>query len=190
MARYSGDHKERTREAIIEAAADRISGGGLEALAIASIMGEVGLTHGGFYAHFRSRDALLAAAVTRLFDRALAILDRLEQRHGHRALARYADFYLSARHRDDPAHGCPVPALSADIGRAGPEVRAAFDDGLARIGEAIGRLMPPEPGRGGPARQGLALIGEMAGLVSLARAMGDARRSAELLAAKRRSLSF
>ena len=65
MVRYSSDHKEKTHAAIIEAAAERIRSGGFDALGVASIMAEAGLTHGGFYAHFRSRDALLAAAVTR-----------------------------------------------------------------------------------------------------------------------------
>ena len=61
MARYSTDHKEKTRAAIVDAAAERIRSGGFDALGVASIMAEAGLTHGGFYAHFSSRDALLAA---------------------------------------------------------------------------------------------------------------------------------
>ena len=77
MVRYAADHKAKTHAAIVEAAALRIAAGGFEAAGVASIMAEAGLTHGGFYAHFKSRDALLAAAVGRLFDRGIESLDRL-----------------------------------------------------------------------------------------------------------------
>ena len=184
MARYSSDHKEKTHAAIVDAAAERIRAGGLDALGVASIMAEAGLTHGGFYAHFRSRDALLAEAVTRLFDKACETVGYFEARHGADALEKYIDFYLSPRHRDDLDHGCPIPALSGEAQRAAPEVRAAFEAGLERLAERVGRLMP----KGGK-KQGLALLGEMAGVLAVSRTMGDARQSAELLAAKRKAIS-
>ncbi|HEX5007424.1 MAG TPA: TetR/AcrR family transcriptional regulator, partial [Hyphomonadaceae bacterium] len=143
MARYSPDHKEKTREAILNATTGRLRVGGLEAVGIASIMGEAGLTHGGFYAHFSSRDALLAAAITRLFDDATETVERFETKYGPKAgLERYADFYLSARHRDDFSIGCPIPSLGAETRRAAPEVSRAFDAGLDRLAERLGRLMP------------------------------------------------
>lgn len=183
MARYSADHKERTHAAIVEAAAERIRVGGFEALAIARIMAEAGLTHGGFYAHFHSRDALLAEAVTRLFDKACETVDRFEERYGPDALEKYADFYLSPRHRDDREHGCPIPALSGEAQRAAPEVKAAFEAGLEKLAERLGRLMP----KGGK-KAGLALLGEMAGVLGVSRTMADAKQSADLLAAKRKAI--
>jgi len=121
MTRYSADHKDKTRAAIVEAAAERIRAGGFEALGVASIMAEAGLTHGGFYAHFPSRDALLAAAVSRLFDKACETVARFEEKHGDAALERYVDFYLSPRHRDDVTSGCPIPSLAGEARRAAPE---------------------------------------------------------------------
>lgn len=183
MARYSSDHKEKTHAAIIDAAAERIRSGGFDALGVASIMAEAGLTHGGFYAHFRSRDALLAAAVTRLFEKACETVDYFEGKYGPDALEKYIDFYLSPRHRDDVERGCPIPALSGDAQRAAPEVRGAFEAGLERLAERVGRLMPK-----GGRKQGLALLGEMAGVLGVSRAMGDAKQSGELLAAKRKAI--
>jgi TetR/AcrR family transcriptional repressor of nem operon len=185
MVRYAADHKEKTRAAIVEATALRIASGGFEAAGVASIMAEVGLTHGGFYAHFRSRDALLAAAVERLFARGVETLDRLEEKYGEGALGRYLDFYLSARHRDDAAGGCPIPALAAEARNAAPVVKAAFDAGLERLADRLARLMPGKGGR----KAALGLLAEMAGVVSLARAMGDAKASGELLAGKRKALA-
>lgn len=185
MVRYAADHKAKTRALIVEATATRIAAGGFAAAGVASIMAEAGLTHGGFYAHFGSRDALLAAAVQRLFARAVETLDRIEAKHGERALGRYLDFYLSARHRDDPGAGCPIPALAGEARHAAPEVRAAFDAGLDQLADRLALLMPGKGGR----KAALALLAELAGVVTLARAIDDARVSGELLAGKRKALA-
>lgn len=185
MVRYAPDHKEKTRAAIVEKAAQRIRVSGLEGVGVAAIMAEAGLTHGGFYAHFRSRDALLAAAVTHLFDVAAQSIDRVREKYGDRALERYVDFYLSARHRDDDTAGCPVPVLSSEVQRAAAEVKAAFEAGLNTLADRLALMMPPGAGR----RQALALLGEMAGVLSLSRAMGDAKASGELLAGARKAIA-
>lgn len=183
MARYSTDHKEKTRAAIVDAAAERIRSGGFDALGVASIMAEAGLTHGGFYAHFSSRDALLAAAVTRLFEKACETVGWFEQKYGDAGLEKYVDFYLSPRHRDDVERGCPIPALSGDAQRAAPQVKAAFEAGLDKLAERLGQMIP----KGGK-KAALALFGEMVGVLSLSRTIGDAKQSGELLAAKRKAI--
>ncbi|RYY96478.1 MAG: TetR/AcrR family transcriptional regulator [Alphaproteobacteria bacterium] len=184
MARYSTDHKEKTHAAIVDAAAERIRSGGFDALGVASIMAEAGLTHGGFYAHFPSRDALLAAAITRLFDKACETVSRFEEKHGEAALEKYVDFYLSPRHRDDMEHGCPIPSLAGDAQRAAPQVKAAFEAGLDKLAERLGQLIP----KGGK-KAALALYGEMVGVLSVSRTI-DARQSNELLAAKRKAITI
>jgi TetR/AcrR family transcriptional repressor of nem operon len=189
VTRYSADHKEKTRSAIVEAAAERIRVGGFEGLGVASIMAEAGLTHGGFYAHFPSRDALLAAAITRLFEKAIDGLDRFEARYGAEGgLERYVDFYLSPRHRDDITLGCPIPALAGEARRSADEVREAFDAGLDALAARLGKLMPSDRKKGGGKRAAIALLGEMAGALTVSRAMTDAKQSNELLAAKRKSV--
>lgn len=188
MVRYSPDHKEKTRNAIIDAAAERMRSGGLDTVGVAGIMAACGLTHGGFYAHFASREALLVAAIARLFDKATDGLSRFEDKYGDAALTRYVDFYLSPRHRDDLTLGCPIPMLSADVSRMGGDVKAAFDAGLDRLTERLGRLMPGA--KAGGKKAALALLGEMAGVLGLSRAMGDARQSSDLLATKRKALAL
>jgi TetR/AcrR family transcriptional repressor of nem operon len=188
LARYPADHKDKTREAVLKAAAQRLRAGGLEAVGVASIMAEAGLTHGGFYAHFPSRDALLAAAITRLFDDAIETIGRYEAKYGATAaLERYVDFYLSAKHRDDVSIGCPIPALGAETRRAAPAVSKAFEEGLDRLAKRLGRLMLKQR----PAEQkkaALALLGEMAGMLGVARAIADQKQSNDYLASARKSL--
>ncbi|HEV7689777.1 MAG TPA: TetR/AcrR family transcriptional regulator [Hyphomonadaceae bacterium] len=184
MTRYSSDHKAKTYDAIVAATAQRLRIGGIEGVGVASIMAELGLTHGGFYAHFKSRDALLAAALTRLFDDAVETVGRFEAKYGkEEGLSRYADFYLSPRHRDEMTSGCPIPALAGETRRAAIPVRNAFDAGLERLAERLGKLMP----KGGK-KAALALLGEMAGTLSVSRAIGDAKASNEFLAAKRKTV--
>ena len=149
MARYSTDHKEKTRAAIVDAAAERIRSGGIDALGVASIMAEAGLTHGGFYAHFPSRDALLAAAVTRLFEKACETVGRFEDKHGEAGLERYVDFYLSPRHRDDIEHGCPIPSLAGEAQRAAPVVKAGVRCGARQSRRAAGADDPEGRQEGG-----------------------------------------
>lgn len=184
MARYSTDHKEKTHAAIVDAAAERIRSGGFDALGVASIMAEAGLTHGGFYAHFPSRDALLAAAVTRLFDKACDSVGRFEEKYGEAALEKYVDFYLSPRHRDDLENGCPIPSLAGDAQRAAPQVRAAWEAGLDKLAERLGQMIP----KGGK-KAALALYGDMVGVLSVSRTI-DVKQSNELLAAKRKTIAI
>ncbi len=189
MTRYPEGHREGTRNAIVSAAAQRLRAGGIESVGVASIMAEAGLTHGGFYAHFRSRDALLAAGIARLFDEAVATVGRIEAKHGAKAgLERYVDFYLSVKHRDDMTIGCPIPALAGEVRWAPPEVKAAFDAGLERLAARLGKMMPPDGKKEGGRKAALALLGEMAGVLSLSRTMRDAKASNDLLAGKRRVL--
>lgn len=189
MARYSTDHKEKTHAAIVDAAAERIRSGGFDALGVASIMAEAGLTHGGFYAHFPSRDALLAAAVTRLFEKACETVSRFEEKHGEAALEKYIDFYLSPRHRDDIENGCPIPSLAGDAQRAAPQVKAAWEAGLDKLAERLGQMIPPTKERVGGKKAALALYGEMVGVLSVSRTI-DAKQSNELLAAKRKAIAI
>lgn len=189
LARYSAGHREKTHDSIVEAAAERIRVSGLGGLGVAAIMSEAGLTHGGFYAHFPSRDALLAAAITRLFDKAIAGVDRYEAKYGAKeGLGRYVDFYLSPRHRDDITIGCPIPALAGEARRSADEVRRAFDDGLDRLGARLGKLIASKGKEAGGKKAGMALLAEMSGALTVSRAMSDAKLSSDLLSAKRKSV--
>jgi TetR/AcrR family transcriptional repressor of nem operon len=181
--RYQFDHKEKTRKQILEAAAAQIRLSGLDGVSIAAIMKGAGLTHGGFYVYFDSKTALTAAAVEFMFDQALDGLAAVEERRGEAALARYVDLYLSPRHRDDVAGGCPVAALMSAVPAASAEVRAAYANGMRRLSSRIADLS-----QGGDRQWALDQLSQMAGAIAFARAMADRTASATLLSAARERL--
>src|ERR1700742_4652397 len=112
--RYAETHKDETHKVLLKAAAAQLRAQGPDRLSVADVMKQAGLTHGGFYAHFKSKDALLTEALQGVFahskQKFLAATDGMPPRH---ALAAYIDFYVSVRHRDNPTNGCPVTALNS-----------------------------------------------------------------------------
>src|SRR6266849_10291455 len=114
--RYDDNHKERTRTRILAEAAAAIRSKGVERVGVVEVMAGAGLTHGGFYAHFQSKDDLVAQAVTHMFDASYAWFVRhTEGRALADALSNYVDAYLATSQHDDRAHGGPFAALSADL---------------------------------------------------------------------------
>jgi TetR/AcrR family transcriptional repressor of nem operon len=186
--RYSGTHKEETRKRVVEAASRQIRARGPGGVSVAEVMAEVGLTHGGFYAHFPSKDALLGAAITQAFDdRRARLAKAAEGMDAAGYLNNLVDAYLSAAHRDRPDRGCPITTLSSDLPRQGEPARAAFDAGVRQLINAIAsRLTVGAPDD----RIALAgsLVAEMAGAVTLARAVSDPVLSDGLLAQTRWSV--
>lgn len=117
------------RQGILDAAARLYRERGLTGVGVADITRDAGLTHGGLYRHFESKDALVREACARAFDWSIAPLD------GHTPNANVADrirSYLSPQHRDAPGSGCPAAALAVDAARAGPELSEVFAAGIER----------------------------------------------------------
>jgi AcrR family transcriptional regulator len=113
--RYDAEHKAKTRERVLKEAAKAIREDGPDRIAVAGIMAKAGLTHGGFYAHFKSKDELVAAAIGEMFkDASTRFAKSTEGYSPNAGMVRYIDFYLSEDHRDRRATGCPVTALAAD----------------------------------------------------------------------------
>jgi len=190
MVRYSKEHKEQTRRRIVEAAARAYREQGVEGVGISELMKGVGLTHGGFYAHFASKDALVAEACESVRSGLAArFFEDAEEVGGAERLRRVIRGYVSRRHRDDPGGGCLMPALAADASRAAPEVRASFTRSLRGLVRQVGRLLPgarraapTDP----PPDEALALVSGMVGAVLLARAADDPELSDRILLAARR----
>jgi TetR/AcrR family transcriptional repressor of nem operon len=179
--RYSDTHKDETRKKVVQAAAAAVRAKGPDQVGVAEIMAEVGLTHGGFYAHFPNKQALIVAAVTESFDQGRRRFGRLTGgQTGAEALATYIDAYLTLEHRARPERGCPLAAMASDLPRQGPAVRAVFDAGVLGV---IGRVAAWLPMGDDAERRGLAgsLVAEMAGAVSLSRAIGDDAVAADFL---------
>lgn len=179
--RYSDTHKEETRRAIVRAAAAAVRAKGPDGVGVAEIMADAGLTHGGFYAHFPNKEALVAAAVDESFGQSARRFAKMTQGMSDaEALSAFVDSYVSAEHRDNPGRGCPLATLSSDLPRQGEIVREAYERGVRGLIGRIAGWLPSDL----PEREGLAasIAAEMAGVVALSRAIADDEDAARLLA--------
>ena len=186
--RYDSDHKARARERILDSAAKAIRKHGPDRIGVAAVMKEAGLTHGAFYAHFPSKQALVAEAVGKMFE---APYSRFAAETGGRspaeALRAYVDFYLSPSHRDLLDRGCPLPSLSGEMARLPDSARRRFNQGAAHLREALIGLLH-EMGKSEPETLAASVMAELVGAMALARTELDRARSDALLAASRTAL--
>ena len=186
--RYDKEHKARTRERILNEAAKAIRASGPEGVSVGGLMKKAGLTHGGFYAHFGSKDELVAEAIRQMFGGPYGNFAALtDGKPPAEALSAYVDFYLSPRHRDARDRGCPLPALSGDVARMPAAARARFGEGAERLRKAIAGLLEAM-GRDDGETLAASAIAEMVGAIALARATDDPVRSDAMLAATRSTL--
>jgi TetR/AcrR family transcriptional regulator, transcriptional repressor for nem operon len=184
--RYSDTHKNETRKKVLRAAAIAVRAKGPDGIGVAEIMAEVGLTHGGFYAHFPNKEALVAAAIGEAFDQSGRRFEKLTGGMSpSEALSTFVDTYVTREHRDHPERGCPVAALSSELPRQGAPVREAYERGVQNLIGRVARWLP-EDRRGSAA----SLVAEMAGSVVLSRAISDVEAAERLLADARRSLKL
>ena len=171
--RYGPGHKEHTRDRIVRAAARRFRSRGTEGAAISDLMRDLRLTHGGFYRHFDSKEALVAAAfeaaLKDMGDRAIAAMEHAPKGSEMQALI---DSYLDVKHCDDLAGGCPIAALAPEIARRPKGARAPF---LQALRTHVRRMESYMPGATADERRGkaIALFTGMAGTLSVARAFTD-----------------
>ncbi|HEY0329803.1 MAG TPA: TetR/AcrR family transcriptional regulator [Rhodopseudomonas sp.] len=183
--RYSKDHKQDTHARIVKRASVRLREKGAHGVGVADLMKEAGLTHGGFYAHFDSREALVVEAFGYAMDRSTARWRKLAaELPPAQRLAAIVEAYLTPSHRDDPGRGCVVPALGAEIARESPKTRKAFAAKLAEMIEMVAEQIvdaPPEAAR----RQAIATLSTMMGTLLLARIAGHGEMSEEILRAGR-----
>jgi TetR/AcrR family transcriptional repressor of nem operon len=181
----------RHHEELIEAASRLFRERGVEAVSVPDVMGEVGMTRGGFYKHFESKEALVATAVEAAYDQQVEMLGRFFAEHpGDPAAARAAflDYYLSPEHRDDPGGGCPsVLAAAISQGEPGSLPREAFLNGMRKVLAVLG---VGEIGAEPDERQSevLAELATMIGALMMSRVTGGTPVSEAILTAARRKL--
>jgi TetR/AcrR family transcriptional repressor of nem operon len=134
IMRYDTEHKQRTHQKLIEEASTAIRLFGPDNISVATIMAKAGLTHGGFYAHFKSKDELVAEAIAYMLeDRIKAFEKSLEGPDIAEALMYFIDAYLSPMHRDARDKGCAVTALNGDVARMSEDTKALFELGITRM---------------------------------------------------------
>jgi len=192
--RYSSNHKAETRQRIIGEAARRFRKDGIEGTGLVPLMKALGLTHGGFYAHFESKDALVQASLEAAAEQTLErwqASGASEPAAGEIAandpastpLRTIIDWYLSTQHRDEPEEGCPLPTLAAELGLRGQPSKTA-DTMVAHLTAQLAdsRLAV------GAGHEGIVALAAMVGALTLARAVSDRDASDRILAAVREAL--
>lgn len=183
--KVSREQAANNRERVLEAATKLFRERGFDGIGVADVMKSAGLTHGGFYGQFASKEDLAAEVCSRSMTQSLERwAHKLEGEQGINALF---DHYLSTQHRDNVGKGCTVPALAAEIPRRDKSVRRAFGNGLAAMVDLLGAALPGriEATR---RRKALASLASMVGAVVLARAVDDRALSDEILDATQASL--
>lgn len=173
--------KATSHERIVKTAAARFRRDGVDGVGVAEVMQEAGLTHGGFYRHFSSRDDLVAEAVecalTQGGERALSAADR----GGRQALTAIIDGYLSLAHRDTPESGCALAALARDVSKADDRTQAAYGRQVSKYLDVLIGLTPGDD-PSAERRQAYLVLSALVGALALARAVGDGELSEEILA--------
>jgi TetR/AcrR family transcriptional regulator, transcriptional repressor for nem operon len=192
MSRVSRQQAANNRIAITEASARLFRERGIKGVSVSDLMGAAGLTHGGFYGHFTSKDALAAEACSWAFDRSC---ERWKKRiadnaDSHAAKAALIDGYLSPAARGSPGTSCPTTALASDVAREELDspVRAAFACGVEALMSIFGELQHAG-NSGADRREALAEFSTMVGALLLARATAGHKISDELLNAARERLN-
>ena len=177
--RYGKEHKQATRQRIIETSGRRFKRDGIDGSGITALMKDAGLTNGAFYTHFTSKDELVATTVAdQLHAQNANIVAHAAP--GHAGLEQIVRWYLSPWHRDSPGDGCPSAALLDEIGRCAHPTKQAYTDGVLAIAEGIAaRLAPDDPLSVRTVT--LSAYATMAGTLQLSRALADRRLADEVL---------
>ena len=175
IMRYPAEETAAKHERIVKEASRLFRERGFDNVNVAEVMKAAGLTHGAFYAHFRSKEELEAAAVA--YGQRVS-LDRLSTRNNDGKGPYAADRYLSQWHRDNPGDGCTMAALAQEVARSTPELKAAFEQGFEEILSASGA----------DRKEATFRLAAMIGGVVLARAVRDPRLSDEILRSVRQKL--
>ena len=181
--RYSREHKQETHARIVRKASIRLREKGAHGIGVADLMKEAGLTHGGFYAHFDSRDALVIEAFGYAIDRSIEHWRKLAGATApDKRIAAIIEAYLTPTHRDDPGHGCAVTSLGAEIARESPKTRRAFAAKTEQLIDLIADQIQEMP-RKAARKQATSLLATMMGTLVLSRIAGSGELSDEVLQA-------
>lgn len=178
-----------TRKKIIDTASRLFRRDGIHATGLADVMTAAGLTHGGFYRHFASKDELVAEAFCASSD---ALYQTIEEvvgnKTGKRAVKAIIGNYLAPTHKDNPGSGCAFASMGAELGRADDNTRAAASQNFDKLVDAIARHWPEKKPRAAQA-DAIFILSAMIGALTVARAIDDPKRSAAVLQATKDHLA-
>ncbi|MFB9261948.1 TetR/AcrR family transcriptional regulator [Bradyrhizobium erythrophlei] len=186
--RYSKEHKQETHARIVRKASVRLRERGAHGIGVADLMKDAGLTHGGFYAHFDSREALVIEAFNYAMDRSTERWRKVaEEMPPEKRLGAIVDLYLTELHRDDPGHGCAIPSLGAEVARESPKTRKAFALKLEQMVDMMADQILDVP-RKTARKQAMATLATMMGTIVMSRIAGNGELSDEILTAGREAV--
>jgi len=182
---HSRIEKSESHDRILDVAVAQFKTRGFNGIGLAELMERAGLTHGGFYKHFASRDALVVESVSHAFAQDRVIFSRVDKVAGDR-LAAHIDQYLSTAHRDEMARGCSMVALGAEISRSGDDVKNVYEEYFQLRRDWLAKEL------GGPKvqaeRHALTIMSAMLGALSIARAIPDPAQSGAILETARKEV--
>lgn len=178
--RYEKGHKEATRQKIVETAAARFRKDGIDSVGVADLMAEAGLTHGGFYSHFSSKEDLVRAALEEASSRSV---QRFNLRIEEGGLEAWIRGYLRLEHRDHPEKGCTVAALAAELARRPKSTRKGFSERICRILDAVETHLPSTVEPALRRKTAVGVFATLIGAMQMARAVDDPEISNEMLEA-------
>ncbi|MBZ9655409.1 TetR/AcrR family transcriptional regulator [Phyllobacterium lublinensis] len=178
--RVSREQVAKNRERIIEVAGRAFREKGFDGIGVADLMKGAGLTHGGFYGHFASKDDLIAEASAAVMDRSTVKWEKLAETSPDKALAAIVSSYLDKSHRDNAGTGCLIAALAPDIARQKETVRARFTQGTQSLLRVLAKAIP---GQSEAARRekAIATLAGLVGTIVLSRAVDDPKFADEIL---------
>ncbi|WP_201836304.1 TetR/AcrR family transcriptional regulator [Microvirga zambiensis] len=178
--RYEKGHKDATRKRIVEIASKQLRREGVGASGVAALMASAGLTHGGFYAHFSSKDALIQEALAEAIEQVSAWIGTVAATSDDK-LEGVIRAYLSTHHRDNPENGCVAAALTPEIGRHSPAVRQLFTQSIEKHIDILASLLPASATPEARRSVATAIISGTIGMMQLARAVDDEELSERIL---------
>lgn len=175
------EKKEKTRRRILESAGSSLKESGISGTSVAGVMDGAGMTVGGFYAHFESKQEMVTEALASSLGEALdTLVAGLDEKSGREWISAVAGRYLSEAHRDSPTLGCPLPATAGEIARAGQDARDAL---ASAIDPLVSKVAVKLEGacEGDPRKEALAVLSLLVGGLTLSRALADTPLSDEVL---------
>ncbi|WP_127490334.1 TetR/AcrR family transcriptional regulator [Paenibacillus ehimensis] len=180
---YTKKHKMNIRHKILQSASQAFRASGIKAVSVPQIMSGAGLTHGGFYAHFESKEQLVAEACKSAMEDTVARLGSVaEQTADGQKLTAVIESYLSATHRDSAEQGCIMPALAGEIARSSEDIREVFTDEVSRFLSFVSGLVGQDEDKS------IALTATMVGSILLSRSVNDPELSNKILSVCRADL--
>jgi TetR/AcrR family transcriptional repressor of nem operon len=191
ITRYPPDQKAKAREALIQAGARALKTAGFNGIGVDGLASSVGVTSGAFYSNFPTKEAMLEAVIdTYLGEPFVSEAEFTTPADGRARLLSFLDDYISTGHSADPAAGCVMPALSADVARAQPRVREVYERKINALAQRIAGVLEGE--QADRDRRAWGIVGLMVGAVTISRAMTDdgELRAAAIDAARRAAISL